>query len=479
MNQEEQQSMKLIEYFLENPDALRKLSRMDCKDLLKLASATAYGAREDEIKGKCYDLLYLCCFYMDLNIRELWQIYWILNGNLFRNSQIPFAGHLDRLYRLVFLRIKESMPKDYVPYGETASNLVVITTDQFLEGTDHAPTRRVLDYAYAIVTGLGKAVMIVNGAGLNYYQCRCLTDDSGYNCSEEFNRIRQVNYKGVNFPFRQLETKQPDPYRMEEALDEIYALQPELVYNIGASNLLGDLCGMFTKTCSFPCSSDIPISMSRYLLVGRKLEPSDSGRLGRLEEYQQTVETVINYQLPEGIKSDYTRSGFGLSDSDFVLGIVGNRLDTEIDDSFIGLMNRMLLDVDAHFLIVGEMLHPERITDGVSKPERVHFTGRIPGGAAVFVLFDVYLNPRRKGGGRSCFEALAQGVPALTFPYGDVYYTCGDEFAVADEAAFLETAARYADDPGYREEQKARAKKRAGRLSDIVGTQKEVLDQIL
>lgn len=478
MNNEEWQSMKLIEYFLQNPGALDKLSRQDCKDVLRLASMTAEDTKEDCVKGRCYDLLYECCFHMDLDIKELWNIYWILTGRLFANAGIPFNGQMDKLYRLVFLKVKKALPNTHAPYEGASNNLVIITTNQFLGGINHAPTRRVLDYAYAIITGLGKAVMIVNSAGLNYYKCHCLKDNSNFSYEDDFNHIKQLNYKEISIPFMQIDAKMPDLYCIKETLDDIYDLRPELVYDIGGSNLICDLCSEFVKTCSFPCSTNIPITMSRYLLVGRKLQDSDSERLSRLEDYQQTIETVVNYQLPE-IDEIYKRNDYNLSDSDFVFGIVGNRLDVEITDSFIELMNQLLFDLDAHFLIIGDLQNPGRILKGVSMPERIHFTGEIPYAVAAMKLFDVYLNPYRNGGGRSSFEALAQGVPVITFAYGDVYHTCGDEFVVEDDEDFLETASRYMTDCGYREEQKLRGLKRAGRLSNIALTQKEALDKIL
>ena len=154
-------------------------------------------------------------------------------------------------------------------------------------------------------------------------------------------------------------------------------------------------------------------------------------------------------------------------------------MDYEISDSFIELMNQLLLDLDAHFLIIGMLYNTGRILERVSMPERIHITGFIPDAVDAVKLFDVYLNPYRSGGGRSSFEALAQGVPVITFAYGDVYYTCGDEFVVEDDGEFLETASRYMTDCEYREEQKLRGLKRAERLSNIALTQKEVLDKIL
>lgn len=477
MTTDEQRSMQLIEYFLQNPTVLGQLSEADCKDLLLLSSSTAASTDNIIIKGKSLDLLFECCFHMNLDIKELWNIYWIIYHTLFSNPAIPFSGQLDKLYRFIFLKVKSMLPDTYEPYT-ASSNLIIMTTSQYLSA-GHAPTRRLLDYAYAIHTALGKKVIIINDAGLNYYHCRCLFNHGLHNFVQDFCYLKDIEYNGISFPFLQLSTKMPDLYCIKEALDYIYSLQPELVYNIGGSSLLSDLCTAFTKTCCFPCSTDIPTTMSQYLLVGRMLEPSDSERLNRLEDYQKTIETLVNYQLPESAENPYKREDFGLTSSDFVFSIVGNRLDSEISDSFINLIEQLLLKTDAHFLIIGKTDAPERILDRVSKPEHIHITGFLNNGGLALRLSDVYLNPYRKGGGRSSFEALAADIPVITFSYGDVYYTCGKEFAVLDEAAFLETAVRYQTDKDYLEKQKLCGKKRAEYLSDIGSTQKKVLEQIL
>lgn len=478
MTTEEQRSMQLIDYFLQNSEVLGQLSETDCKDILRLSSSIAAATEDSSVKGKCLDLLYACCFHMDLDIKELWNIYWIINYTLFSNSSISFSGHRDELYRFIFLKIKNSLSDTYAPYAAIGSNLVIMTTSQYLSA-DHAPTRRLLDYAHAIHTALGKKVMIVNDAGLNYYPCRCLFNYQRHNFVQDFCHLDTIEYNGISFSFLQLDGKMPDLYCLKETLDYIYSLQPELVYNIGGSSLLSDLCSTFTKTCCFPCSTDIPVTMSQYLLVGRSLEPSDAERLSRLEAYQQTIETVVNYQLPEEAGNPYKREDFSLSDSNFVFGIMGNRLDIEIGDSFINLIEQLLLKTNAHFLIIGKTNMPERILNKVSQPERVHVTGPLKKGYLALQLFDVYLNPYRKGGGRSSFEALISEIPVITFPYGDVYHTCGREFAVQDEAAYLETAVRYQTDKDYLEKQKLCGKKRAETLSNIAETQKEVLDKIL
>ena len=275
----------------------------------------------------------------------------------------------------------------------------------------------------------------------------------------------------------QLSSYMPDIYCLNETLLKIYKLRPELIYNIGGSSLLSDLCATFTKTASLPCSNNIPITMSRYLLVGRTLEESDQERLYRLEPYQQVIETVTNYQLAP-CNQQYERSQFGLTEDDFVLGIIGNRLNDELDDKFISVLHQISNQFPVHFLFIGN-LQKNRITDNAPDINRFHFAGLLSEASQAIRLFDIYCNPMRNGGGRSSFEALAQGVPVITLQYGDVYYTCGKEFSTVDYEHYIKKIGQYITDLEYRKEMKEKAITRANSLSNIGKTQSEILKQIL
>lgn len=475
MTDDEARSIELIDFFLQNPNTLSQFSHKDCQDVLLLATRLASDTSDNALKERCYILLYQLCLSTELHIKELWNIYWILSYSLFSDYSLSFSGHRDVLYRFIFQKIKNLLPS-YAPYEKTASNLVILITSQFLN-EDHAPTRRILDYTYTIHTKLGKNVLIINDAGLHFYLCRCIVQEYSFSYTTKPESWNYYLYKDLAIPFAQLSFQMPDLYGLKDTLDFIYSKQPELVYNIGGSSLLADLCGQFTKTCCFPCSTDIPVSMSQYLLVGRNLLPSDSERLKRLEPYQQVIETVVNYQLPELTPSPYTREQFGLTADHFVFGLIGNRLDTEITDDFLQLINKIINTSNAHFLLIGEV-PSEHILAALDAPENVHFAGGLKNAYLAVTLFDVYCNPKRNGGGRSSFEALAQDVPVLTLAYGDVYYTCGDSFGVPDEAAYLDTALRYTKEPSFLAEQKKLCGLRAAQLSDIAGTQGAVFDKI-
>ncbi|MCI8483299.1 MAG: glycosyltransferase family 4 protein [Lachnospiraceae bacterium] len=477
--EELQNSEKIIDYFLNNVGMLEKVSVAEGKDIMQLASCTGIYCEDIDLKTKSLSLLYYCCFYLrEIEIKELWNIYWLLNYITFENNKIELRGNLDQLYRFIYKKIEKIVTdiNTYERIEHSGSNLVVITTSQFL-GPNHAPTRRVMDYAYAIITELKKRVMVINDAGLHFYPCESLSQYITPNYLEEYNAVSNMNYRGVDIPFMQFPRYMPDIEGIHEMVEMIYQMQPEVVYNIGASSLVSDLCQMFTKTICMPCSNNIPTAMSEYLLVGRKLV-GDEERLERLESYQKVIETVVNYELPENTR-EYRRAEFGISEDSFVVGVIGNRLDIELTDEFIDVIENILQHTDVHFIIVGGMRNNSKIEKKISKSERLHFTGFLDEGNQAIKLFNIYCNPKRTGGGRSSFEALAQGVPVITLKHGDVYHTCGDDFAVDTYDEFSQQIDRYIKDQAYYQQVKEKALKRAEVLSDIAGTQRRILEEVI
>lgn len=468
----------IIDYFLSHIEELKKLSKTEEEDVLQLASLAVAQSQSDELVSKSLELLYYSCFYFkQMELKVLWNIYWLISSELFTNEKIKIKGALDELYALIFNRVSVCFEGEYEQLDMPDNDLIVLTTNQFLM-LGHAPTMRVLDYAYELATSLKKRVKIVNTAEYSYCPCDYIVQKMVPNYISDYNSVKEIDYRGISFPFMQIPGYiMPDLEWIRYVVDDIYLSRPGLVYNIGASSLISDLCSNFTKTACFPCSTDIPISMSRYLLVGRKLKKSDQGHLNRLAKYQEVIETVVNYRLEENDTS-YGRAQFGLSERDFVVCLVGNRLDIEISQEFISFMDKVLKTIEVHFLIIGAIDEKDKIVEKISKKENIHFTGALPKAGAAIKLCDIYCNLKRNGGGRSSFEALAQGVPVITLRFGDVYYTCGEEFSVDSYDEYLDRLIHYVDDRLCLEKAKDRAMQRAAVLSDLTGAQKEILRKI-
>ena len=79
---------------------------------------------------------------------------------------------------------------------------------------------------------------------------------------------------------------------------------------------------------------------------------------------------------------------------------------------------------------------------------------------------DLYVNPKRSGGGSSVSEALYQGIPAVTLPVGDVSVAAGADFWVPDYSTMKQLILRYATEKEFYDRMAVLARKRAEELID-------------
>jgi glycosyltransferase involved in cell wall biosynthesis len=75
---------------------------------------------------------------------------------------------------------------------------------------------------------------------------------------------------------------------------------------------------------------------------------------------------------------------------------------------------------------------------------------------AVLDCCDLYINPKRKGGGTSAFEAMYKGMPLVTLPVGDVGLAAGADFQAADYDEMIRQISEYKADREYYEVQSRR-----------------------
>lgn len=471
-----EKTKSIIQYFLNHESVLKEISLEEVRDLLDMISQATNSSDDDDLWEMGALCFFKCCMLTDLTIEEMWQTYWKLSHWKFSKPGRGKSIHLDKLYRHIFFMVKENIDCTYEKIKHPHNNRIVMVTSQFLT-IQHAPTRRILDYSYAIANALGKECMIINDAGMNFIRFPNLDFyGQALNFFENYNHFQSLSYKDKEFTFKQLDKRQPDLDSLRNVLQEIYEMRPGLVYNIGGSSLLTDLCSMFTKTACFPCSTNIPISMSEHLFVGRKLTENDSGRLNELESYQKVYETVVNFQLDQSTQT-YSRKQFGISEETFLIAIVGTRLGVELDEEFVNSIIKPILDkTDSNFLVIGP---DEEIQESIKNIDGIYFAGSLPDAFEAVKLCDLYCNTLRDGGGRSGFEALACGVPVVTLKYGDVYHVCGEEFAVDNREDYVNKVIDYVRSPALRQKAIQQAEKRALYLSDIEKTQSELLNQIL
>lgn len=147
------------------------------------------------------------------------------------------------------------------------------------------------------------------------------------------------------------------------------------------------------------------------------------------------VEYSAFYVWPPIPQKKYKREELSIGKSDFVLITVGNRLSTEMTEEFIDAVCKNLLDKpNIKWLIVGSKNEylSQNYTNFIDaqKIQYISYEDDLP---ALYEVCDLYLNPKRMGGGTSIVWAMRAGLPvALLSCPCDVMTIIGYENAAGD-----------------------------------------------
>jgi glycosyltransferase involved in cell wall biosynthesis len=477
---EMERSIKIIDYFFMNSRIIAGISKDERDDLMKLICSVIALDYPNEIKSRAITVLYRTAFLDDMSLEEAWQIYWVITSTTFSNSEAVLPeGSLYTLYKYIYSFICSMVNLDmpYRPVESRNQDCIVILVSQFLsEG--HAPTIRALDYAYTLKKYLHKEIKLINTGETNFYRNPNLEPSIKFNHFQAYSSYRAIEYKEEKFEFYQVDSEMPNIDCYQNLVDMIYELNPLLVYNIGASSIAADLCTSFTTTASLPCSNQIPVSCSKYLMVGRQLEDADEERLLELESYQKVIETEINY-LIRSSDTVYTREQFGIRKDIFLLTIVGNRLDEEITPDFMKLIKEITSEQEGiEVAVVGRLVNRAKL-EVLQSDNKIHYLGALEDASEFIKISDLYLNPNRSGGGRSGFEALHYGIPVVTLEFGDVYYTSGKVFSVKNYDDMYKLIIKYCNDKDFYRQMQKQAFERSDILSSLESSLRKAIGNIM
>lgn len=397
-----------------------------------------------------------------------------------KNDFDPYTGSMLELqtykykkdFRWVYKKLRElhrnnieafnKVLQIHYPYIEPQNRnrkRIVIVTEQMLSSL-HAPTRVVSNFAY-ILKQMGYEILL--------FACPCdgiLPVDLWHdlyrmNSIEALEAMpMKMYYRGEEFEGYQINMEQKNMKEYHMMLAMIHAWNPMFVLDLGTVNPVVDLVSRFTTLAAWEMGIECPVSEGDILI---RLEWTEE-RLER--EYSQALEKnqtqlFMEENMPVLIDDTGTkclRSDLELPEDRFLVAVVGNRLDWEIDDTFIAVMRRITeAAADIDFVIIGDAETAKRRLADVCFSERIYFLGYRTNLSDVYGALNLYVNPARPGGGFSAAMALIAGLPVVTLPNCDVAYNVGEEFAVADYEEMIQTVVRYASDADFYEQKASQA----------------------
>lgn len=394
---------------------------------------------------------------------------------VFQHPQLGTAGVellLAKLYKelvAVFMQCFSLEGRNYIPIEERNKSLVFVFINQVL-GMNHAPTKTLLDRCYVLKKILGKEVYIVNTAMMIPAKGQAPfygLVNASYN--PEFTRCNELEFRGEHFRFHQCSSNMPDLEEIANLICLVIREKPYYLLDIGGADICADLCGLFTPQITISTVfSKIAMSCGEYQIVDKELNEDDCNKLKILGvEPEKVIRTMFTFSFKEQTHC-FTRENLGLPRDRFILLVVGWRLDEEVDDEFLEMLEHTVKEQEK--IVVAFM---GRFTNFAEKmvPFPVLRTcaynlGEQSDALAVIETCDLYVNPRRNGGGSSVAEALYKGLPVVTLPIGDVSVAAGVEFQVKDYTEMKQKIIKYCVNSVYYEEMSQKAVERAMRLLD-------------
>lgn len=367
---------------------------------------------------------------------------------------------------------------EYMPLSVRNRKRIIIATEQILSQL-HAPTKIVCEYAYVLEKMLGYEVIIVVAPsdiqlGLElWYRPRVL-------CSVESptNSIDLI-YRDITLRIYQV--------RMTEGINKysdffqiINEFKPYFVINLGVLNPVADIFSYMTNVVAIAMSTGYPVSEADILV--KKGNGVDDDVNERVIAGQKCIYVTEKYPivLTENTdKVDYDK--YDLPKDKFIISVVGNRLNDEIDTDFEKVIKWALENFPQTVVVfVGpadSILEHFNVEVGNQRVIGIEFCKEL---MEFYNCVDLYLNPRRSGGGVSSVMALNAGVPVVTLPGCDVAVNVGENYVVSDFDKMKKEISKYINDSEYYEKQSLWARKsvEGAGLNKVKDYVKKLVDKI-
>lgn len=384
------------------------------------------------------------------------------------------------LLKNIVASFKETLKEylDYIPYNERKMDTAIVICGQILEA-GHAPTMIAVEKCKFLTENMHMKVLLVNtaealsGAGsLQYFGAL----EGNY--IDELLYKDFIEWKGTRIPFFQCENNMPNTNDLSALLQMVHKVKPGLIMEIGTSSIFANLADNIIPVLTYGTVGDVKSTMTRCQTLTRNLREEDVRLLDRAGIRRDSIIEIPLQMTVQKQMKKMNRKKLGLPEEKFILAIVGNRLDAEIDERFMRMLAGIVLDSDIAVAVIGEFRSYKKYVQEF--PEllgKVFFLGRTNDLQAWLENCDLFINPYRAGGGTSGIYALMKGVPVITAAFGDVSVCAGDEFCTDSYVTMPDLIRKYKNDREFYLKKSELAKERAKLLISSTDTFVNVVEE--
>lgn len=364
-----------------------------------------------------------------------------------------------------------------IPEQERDTGLVLVIMIQcVMEG--HAPTITALDRCRILQEKMGKKVLVINTGEAGNLVGRILLMDTMEGHNESLEEEFVIHWKDASIPYYQCRQGMPDMDVINQLLLEVRKLAPQRVVLVSGTSILGNLIDRMIPALTISTGfSDFAITGTRYQAIGRKLTEEDEETLKCLGyDKSHVIESTFTFDIKPQ-RETVTRQELGIPKDAFVMAVISTRMNEEISKEFLQMLENTLKE-NLYVVFVGEFsTYNEQMALLPELKENSMALGSCDDVLSRLELCDLYINPRRKGGGSSAVEAMYMGLPVVSIAYGDVAINAGEEFCVENYEEMTEKILKYYTNEEYYVKMAKKAEERAEVLLDTENAFREIMEE--
>lgn len=216
--------------------------------------------------------------------------------------------------------------------------------------------------------------------------------------------------------------------------------------------MIAELLGEITTLVASPCVAGYAVSGASILVSGGD---DGSPHMREMENYirgagQKMYVMRSCWKFPPPARK-HDKQSLGFWKDAFVIAIVGNRLDDEMDAEFLRTMQEIVRrERRCQFMLIGNCHRNFATYSLEGKVKNLGYQEDLTG---VLMAADLFLNPVRAGGGGSAVRAISVDVPVVTLPGGDVAMNVGAAFFCDSLEEMPELVCRYCNDGDFYQRQ--------------------------
>ncbi len=392
-------------------------------------------------------------------------------------SRIMMESLYKQIYEMYMSELRDEC--EFIPKAERNQDFVIVMIGQLLD-MGHGPTKTLLDRCYVLKKKLKKDVFIINTAELlSPYGAVSMFKPAEGMYLEKYCQKTEFEYRDASFPMFQCTREMPNVDVIREIIGVVKTEKPYYILTIGGNSIVSDVCSNIVPTLSIATLfSRRAITCGTFQVKGNAVTQEDRLWIERNNlPDDHIIESLFTFSFKEQTHT-YTRKDLGLPEDGFIAIIVGGRLDDEVDDE----CEKMLISLTEEGINIAFLGVYKRYKEICRKhsafAKRAFDLGFQNDVLAIDECCDLYINPRRLGGGTSVAEALYKGLPAVTFDFGDVGVAAGEDFYVNDYEDMYNTIIRYSQDKEFYDIMSKKARERGMRLIDSEGEFIKVIEKM-